>query len=213
MYHDPDFGMLPYLLPAQPVCIDVGANAGQSVHSIKRARPEAIIHSFEPNPEFSEKLQALRQQYQNVNVYSVGLGARDAKITFHVPVINGIRYLEETTMRLESLQEPWILDRFKQRGGEVRFESFDQNIVTGDSFGFKPDLIKIDVEGVESEVVQGFASTIRQHAPILLIENGDWHRLAPIIAGLGYVPMMPDENATKLIPFSGQRTNTFYIKA
>lgn len=212
MYHDQDFSILPHILSDQPFVIDVGANRGQSIHSIKFARPKSIIHSFEPNPEFSEHLISLTKLYQNITIHNVGLAAHRSEMTFHIPVINGVRYVEETTMRLESLQEPWIIEKFKARGDDITFEIFLANITIGDDFNFKPDLIKIDVEGVESEVVLGFRKTIESYSPILLIENGDWRRLHPIITELGYTAMMPNDSFSALIPFHGTRTNTFYVK-
>jgi hypothetical protein len=51
-----DFRLLETILPDEPFVLDVGANKGQSILSIKFARPKAIIHSFEPNPEFNDQL-------------------------------------------------------------------------------------------------------------------------------------------------------------
>lgn len=212
MYHDQDFSVLEHILSEAPFVVDVGANRGQSIRSIKTARPNAIVRSFEPNPEFSEILHAACENYENVEVYIQGLGRTKDTITFHIPVIGGVRYLEETTMRLESLQEPWVVKRFEERGGPVEFERFQAPIGVGDEFGFAPELIKIDVEGVESEVVAGFFETIKAHSPILLIENGDWKRLHPLIDSLGYMPMMPNEAYDGLTTYSGEHANTFYVK-
>jgi len=189
MYHDRDFSLLEHLLPPRPFVMDVGANRGQSVHSIKHARPNAVIHSFEPNPEFVNALESLRSAHDDVFFHNVGLGSQNGCVKFYIPVLNGIRYEEETTMRLEALNEPWVVEKFRERGGNVEFEVFEAKILCGDDFGFSPDLIKIDVEGVESEVVTGLLKTIKMHSPILMIENGDWHRLHPIIVELGYRAM------------------------
>jgi FkbM family methyltransferase len=212
MYHDPDFHILQHILPVKPFVVDVGANKGQSIRSIKFARPNSIIHSFEPNPEFKETLSALTNEYQDVFIKNYGLGRCSATMDFYIPVINGMRYLEEATMRLESLSEPWVVQRFKVRGDKIDYEIFSAPIMKGDDFNFNPDLIKIDVEGVESEVVAGFYETIQKASPILFIENGDWHRLRPLIDQLGYAAFMPDSDFRELIPFSGTRTNTFYLK-
>ncbi|MCR2745226.1 FkbM family methyltransferase [Limnobacter parvus] len=213
MYHDPDFAILAHILPRTPVCIDAGANSGQSIHSIKHARPMAIIHSFEPNPEFSEQLFFTQQQFENVHIHLSGLGKAVSNMDFFLPVINGVRYTQETTMRLESLQAPWVVERFKKRGDKVSFEKFNAPIEVGDSFNFRPDLIKIDVEGVESEVVAGFEQTIHKYKPILFVENGDWDRLAPFIDRLGYLAMMPNESYSKLVPFRSDlpRVNSIYV--
>ncbi|NML45102.1 FkbM family methyltransferase [Ramlibacter sp. G-1-2-2] len=212
MYHDPDFAVLAHILPPAPVVIDVGGNIGQSIVSIKAARPQALISSFEPNPALIPQLRQTAQRFEDVRVFETGLGAARTAMTFHIPVVGGVRYLEECTMRLESLQEPWVVERFARRGGQPSFETFTAAVVPGDELALQPDLIKVDVEGVESEVVAGFRETIARHAPILLVENGDWTRLAPIIQSLGYSPWMANERYDGLVPFSGARTNTFYLK-
>ena len=211
MYHDLDFSLLANILSDKPTIVDVGANRGQSIHSIKFARAEAVIHSFEPNPEFTECLDDLARQLQGVTVHHVGLGRSQGELEFFIPVIAGVRYLEETTMRLESLDAPWVLERFKARGNDLHFETFTAAIAVGDDFGLEPELIKIDVEGVESEVVEGFYRTIEKHRPIVLVENGDWYRLNPIMLELGYEMMMPNDSYDALVPFAGTRANTFYV--
>jgi FkbM family methyltransferase len=168
MYHDRDFSLLEHLLPARPFVVDVGANRGQSVNSIRHARPDAVIHSFEPNPEFRGVLAALQSAHADVHIHNVGLGSQAGVVKFYIPVVNGVRYEEEATMRLAALEEPWVVEKFRERGGQVEFELFEAQVAVGDHFGFAPSLIKIDVEGVESEVVRGFLDTIREHSPILL---------------------------------------------
>lgn len=117
MYHDADFSIIPHLLSDSPICIDVGANAGQSICSLKMARPGAVIHSFEPNPEYREVLSGFENSFEDVHIYDVGLGSKELLIDFYIPVVNGVRYPEGTTMRLEALNEPWVVERYIQLGG------------------------------------------------------------------------------------------------
>jgi FkbM family methyltransferase len=44
-------------------------------------------------------------------------------------------------------------------------------MITIDSLGLAPTLIKIDVEGMEADVLNGATETIRRHSPILYVEN------------------------------------------
>jgi len=211
-FHDPDFALLGHLLPERPLCLDVGANAGQSIRSIKAARPAAVIHSFEPNPEFTDVLQGVAAEFADVTIHSTGLGARPDRLTFYIPSVNGVRFVQRTSMRKESFDSPWLRKFFEEKGGQPTFETFVAPIMTGDAIGFAPDLIKVDVEGAESEVIAGLRQTIDTHSPLLLVENGDATRLWPILKSLGYAAMMPDAEQTGLVPFQGPRVNTFYVR-
>lgn len=211
-FHDPDFALLCHLLPDRPLCLDVGANAGQSIRSIKAARPGAVIHSFEPNPEFTDVLQGVAAEFSDVTIHAMGLGARQDRLTFYIPSVNGVRFVQRTSMRKDSFDAPWLVTFFEEKGGAPTFETFVAPIMTGDALGFAPDLIKVDVEGAESEVIDGLCQTIDTNSPLLLIENGDATRLWPILKSLSYVAMMPNAERTGLVPFDGQRVNTFYVR-
>jgi hypothetical protein len=59
----------------------------------------------------------------------------------------------------------------------------------------KPNFVKIDVEGVEMEVIQGMSKTIAESRPVLLYEVDDgrkdsfhrrWKELDEYVAGFGY---------------------------
>ena len=63
---------------------------------------------------------------------------------------------------------------------------------TLDSFDLKPTFIKIDVEGLEHEVLAGGAFTLIANEPVLMIER--FHHnptLEPMLASLGYVEVRP----------------------
>lgn len=208
--HDPDFSILPFILPINATLIDVGANCGQSIKAVKAMLPQARVHSFEANPELHGTLAAVAAAHDGVTVHGVGLGSHAGSASFYVPSAGGIRHLEEVSMVAGELDKPWVKDRWAGRGA-LQIDRFTALIETGDSVGLAPDLIKIDVEGAESEVVRGFAETIERHRPILLVENGDWPRLWHILNGMGYAAFMPDAHHTRLHPFAGTRTNTFYV--
>lgn len=52
----------------------------------------------------------------------------------------------------------------------------------------KPSLIKIDVEGMEADVIRGARETIARHSPVLYLENnGDNSTaIAPVLDEIGY---------------------------
>ena len=110
MYHDLDFSVLPHILRSDSLIIDVGANKGQSIRSIKNGLPHSIIYSFEPNPALKPQLQELQDKYSDIFLHFNGLGNCEKIATFYIPTVQGKMYVEEATMRLESLNSPWIVE-------------------------------------------------------------------------------------------------------
>jgi hypothetical protein len=67
-----------------------------------------------------------------------------------------------------------------------------EGMITLDSFAqdMNVSLIKIDVEGMEADVIQGAKGTIAKHLPALYIdhgEQGDDEKLAQTLQDIGYV--------------------------
>lgn len=61
---------------------------------------------------------------------------------------------------------------FNRSPGRLDFDELeDVPAVTIDEFGGKPDYIKIDVEGMESMVIEGAMETIKKYRPKILVEN------------------------------------------
>ena len=85
--HERDFRALKVLFPGgDPLVIDVGANIGQSVYSIKAMLPAARIVSFEPHPETARQLKSLEARFSDVRVEAVGLGAEPGSRDIFTPV-------------------------------------------------------------------------------------------------------------------------------
>ena len=126
-------------LGEESVIVDVGANIGAMSKIF--ARRAKVVHAFEPSPRALEYLKMNADK--NVIVHPVALSDHD-----------GVGLFEER----ESLDR----SSFSDDGIEVPVRTLD-------SFGLKPDLIKIDVEGFEPEVLRGARETLR-HSPTLLFE-------------------------------------------
>jgi hypothetical protein len=58
--HDDDYrGLVGVTARDDPVVVDVGANRGQSIASLKHLFPNSTIHAFEPNSLFFSALDRL----------------------------------------------------------------------------------------------------------------------------------------------------------
>lgn len=77
----------------------------------------------------------------------------------------------------------------------------DTIVLPLDQYGFEPDFIKIDVEGMEFDVLRGAKNTILTHRPVIMIEeNGLCKRYGHRL----------DRASGLLLRWGAQRVATFY---
>ena len=79
---------------------------------------------------------------------------------------------------------------------------------TLDSLDLRPTFIKIDVEGLEHEVLQGGERTLRACEPVLMVER--FHRnpeLMPLLERLGYVEVLAEKQG--FVRGAGKGENMF----
>jgi FkbM family methyltransferase len=170
--------LLDLLLPATGVFYDIGSNWGwYSLYLAAKPGFRGQIHAFEPFPSTYQDISSLIQQ--------TGL---EARIKLHKLALSD--KAGTASMRLP--------DRF-QSGMAAIQENDGQE--TGDTLTSSldlldlepPDLIKIDVEGMESRVLKGGAKLLGRHKPMMVFENwwqsgNPWRTLEPlrIAQSLGY---------------------------
>jgi FkbM family methyltransferase len=121
--------------------LDIGANIG--VMTRLSAARAGRVHAFEPAPRALPLLEANTADLTNVTVHAVALSNVDGSTRF---------------------RQRAALDESSIGEGDVEVP-----VRTLDSFGFVPDLIKIDVEGYEHRVLEG-ATEMLQRAPVILFE-------------------------------------------
>lgn len=150
------------------VCVDVGANVGAITLLLAKAvGTTGRVYSFEPGPVFCERLRknvALNPSIQN-NVTAFNVGVADKKGVLHWA---------------EDPEFPGNAHMFGKKGMEVE-------VVTLDTFLLpqltRMDFLKIDVEGMELEVLTGAKELIRKFRPKIIYEtmmDFELYRKAPI---------------------------------
>jgi FkbM family methyltransferase len=153
-----DCSLLLHLLREGDLFVDVGANVG--VYTVLAAGAlGARVVSIEPVPETFSKLCAnlrVNNIVDKVAPHNIGLGRAEARLRFTANQDTTNHVIED-----EAWSGPSIL---------VPVSTLDA-VLNGST----PVLIKIDVEGWESEVLAGAAATLRSHSLLgLIVEmNGD----------------------------------------
>jgi FkbM family methyltransferase len=129
--------------------VDIGAHVG--IFSCDFARRFERVIAFEPVPSTRECL--LRNVPGNVEVQPFACGSQPGKVR---------------------------MERNKKNSGGSRIVApdasverpVDAEVVTLDSFGLEAvDLIKLDVEGFESEALLGGEQTLRRDMPVVIVEE------------------------------------------
>jgi FkbM family methyltransferase len=167
---------------ADPVILDIGANIGvTSVVLGRQAGPRGQVIAFEPQRVIFHMLAGNIALNSLDNVHcrhqAVGSGPGTAKI----PCLD---YRQQAGFGSVELNRETQSDAFQQ-AKDGRFEDVPQ--VSVDSLALpRVDMIKIDVEGMEADVLAGAARTLREQRPLLYMEfaksdkAGLWRTLAAL---------------------------------
>jgi FkbM family methyltransferase len=130
-------------------CIDVGAHRGIILEQMVRLAPEGRHIAFEPYPGHGPELAS---RFPTVDVRSTALfnetGRRPFRARADDPALSGLANPDE--------EQP-----------EVDIARLDDALPEG----YRPALIKIDVEGAEYQVLEGATETLRRHRPVVAFEH------------------------------------------
>jgi FkbM family methyltransferase len=169
------------------VVVDVGANLGAfTVPLAKAVGPLGHVHAFEPQRLINQRLNAniALNILDNVNVYHAAVGSSSGTIMapyldYQVSANYGNVRLNATSDEKDSHYPVQVLT----------LDSIDYfNIMNGKSC---PSFIKIDVEGMERDVLIGGQVTISRCKPILFVENHMFEAASALvnqIYSMDYIP-------------------------
>lgn len=212
--HEPDFRALPLLnLSNPPVLVDAGGNVGQSVLSLYTIFPTARVLSFEPNPAVLHKLRRLTRKFPQLTVIPNGLSDQTGEAELFVPSYNGNALTGLASFDYESAEGWLTADRMLRFDPtKLTVSSKRVSLVRLDDWELEPDFIKIDVQGLESQVLAGGLGTIRKYRPVIMAESvkrgSDAHN---ILQPLGYCLMEFDGCSFAEVQGKIRRLNQFLI--
>jgi FkbM family methyltransferase len=154
MNGEPELHLLPVLCRPDRIIVDVGANLGIYTHAARRYARHVI--AIEPQPLLAA---SLRSAYggTSVEVVQCGLSDRPGTFSLYVPIIDSLP-VDTRASLLSGLN------------GNTEV-SVQIPVRTLDSFSLNDvNLIKIDVEGLELEVLRGARETLARCRPAIVVE-------------------------------------------
>jgi FkbM family methyltransferase len=169
-YEAEELAALAAFVPRGAVIADVGANLGNHAVYFLRAFAPAELHLFEPNPACVAALQDNFAQNPTdgteAMIHKCGIGAARGELFFnrHDDLNNG------------------LVPVASGHAERVPIEPLDDMIQ-------RADFLKIDVEGMELDVLAGAERIVRESRPVLFVEVQSRNReaFATWLAAHGYI--------------------------
>lgn len=140
------------------VCLDIGANVGNHAIFMAKVLKAETVYVFEANPSAANVLRrnigcnGLADAI-DTSFLGIGVGAMEATMRVYNPQLNNLG-----AARLKSDAQ-----------GDIKIKTIDSLAINK-----LPDFVKIDVEGMEIDVLKGMKRMIAQSRPRIFIEvNSD----------------------------------------
>jgi FkbM family methyltransferase len=157
---------------------DLGANVGFiSMIAARLVGPGGYVISIEPLPANVRQIRhnAALNRFAHVTVCEAAIGREDGEACFDTTDF-------PTTGRLHN--ETRI---HEEKTGELKVAVRQLDSVIADSGFPQPDIIKMDVEGAETDVLAGASRTLTSARPLMLIElHGTNESVAQALEEYGY---------------------------
>lgn len=207
--HEPDFHVFERLATRPGCFVDIGANRGQTIDSVRACGGADHVHAIEPNPVLVAELQRRFGGDETITIHATGLGDRVGGFTLHVPRYGRVRFDTRASADRSQARDFLSAEHFARFDpSRAHVDEVAVRVVTLDQLGVTPDVVKIDVEGLATSVLRGGLETLRSHEPLVLVEEPDADAI-DLLAELGYRPhlALPDGRLEEGIG----ELNTFFL--
>lgn len=147
-----------------PYIVDCGCHVGLSIAYFKSKFPNCTIIGFEPNPNTFEYLKknVAHQGYENVSLHQNAISVSEAETSFYV--------------NSEGAYDDWSINTSLLKGkgdfGDQREEISVKTVSLVPLLSMPVDILKIDIQGFETMVLQQIAPQLSFVSELLLEYHG-----------------------------------------
>lgn len=190
--HEADFEVFEWMSTTPALVLDVGACRGQSALSILRRTKKMRVLSIEPNPAHRWSLMTIALLHPfRFRFRVLAAGEKSGRATLHIPGKRASGLSAQSSLDPAEFDKDYVQERLAEDGFDARdpsgFQHVNVLVLPLDELGLVPDMIKLDVEGFESQALSGLQKSLREQKPVLLIEVNNKERWLPQLQALGYV--------------------------
>ncbi len=146
-----------------PCIFDVGAHEGESIARFQKIFEKSFIYSFEPQKDQYDTIK--NNKFSNSKIFNLALSNRVGTQEFFVTTKTSNSSLLDININSEKTKNASMKRGLKPE--EFVKKKISVNIETGDNFCEKNninkiDILKIDTQGHNSKVIEGFKNMIDQ---------------------------------------------------
>ncbi|MGO9321412.1 MAG: FkbM family methyltransferase [Solirubrobacteraceae bacterium] len=180
------------------VFYDIGANVGfLSLLGAKCVGPEGHVYCFEPQPNIASLLAHNLEQngYSNYDIIEAAVSDRPGHARLE---LNARGHSGEARLARSAVDLRATLSARMRPALDVRLVTLDELDLPAAA------LVKIDVEGAESQVLRGMTRVMREHQPSLIIEIHDDQgpSVEAILRDAGYlIEVLNDDGMRHLLAY------------
>jgi FkbM family methyltransferase len=143
--------------------IDIGANEGFYSIKIKGYNPKCRVIAVEPNPYVFDilKRNIKSNNISNIILVNKAIGLKNGKISFEI--VEEVSAIGAGNLRI--VNRPWLKDEFVKiiNVDSITFEKLCQEYNIN-----KIDILKIDVEGMETDIIRNSKNILKRVNRIVL---------------------------------------------
>lgn len=190
---DPTLSVLTSLVRPGDIAFDVGANIGIFTRRLSELVGDlGHVWAFELVPDTFEILDYNMREFRNVSCRNYAISNKREAVGFHVP------------RRTDGVPDYYCAH--VMGSGSLPALPIDEITASAEFVG-RVDFIKIDVEGLEAEVIEGARNTLLRYRPSMIIESAPESPIFSVLERDGYEALAICADA--VVAYSGQRTTNY----
>ena len=192
--------------------LDVGGNIGLSTIGFRELGfKKNSIHIFEPDAFLvNNYINKLKKLYKNIKIYKFGLYSKDCdKKLIKAYFKNHYFHFNN------SFDKKYIKNKIKQnypkKFASFRYKSQKLKLKRYDKLNLKNNIcfVKIDVEGLDHEVIKGMKKLLTKYRPVILVEyNFSNFKIIYNLVKINYICYQFDMDQNKLKKLSDKEINS-----
>tara|TARA_B100000989_G_scaffold85925_2_gene61682 strand:+ start:7161 stop:7961 length:801 start_codon:yes stop_codon:yes gene_type:complete len=167
--------------------LDIGGSYGESIKAFRKINRNVRIISFEPKKNSYFNLKKNFTNYKNIKILNFAIGTKKMKKKIFTPKIYNFSLNSWSSIKKSNLVYNLkkhcknFFDKFEITEEKIEIKNLD------DFYMFRPDIIKIDVEGNELDVIKSSNKILFNFKPVIIFElNKKNNLLESILLKKGY---------------------------